>query len=70
MELEKLLTLRECAAVLGCRPRTLYAKAAAGEVPKVVLWRGLRKETLRFSARAINRWIESNTIPAGGDVES
>ena len=54
MEIERLLTLKECAAVLGCRPKTLYQKIAAGEIPKVVLWRGPRKESVRFSASALS----------------
>ena len=69
-QLDRLLSVKEAAEVLGIGQTTLYQRAAAGQVPTTVLWSGPRKKSLRFSAKAINRWIESNTIPAGGGVES
>ena len=57
-----LLTVQQAAELLGCRPSTLYAKAAAGLVPRVVLWRGRRKDAIRFSLDALREHVQRNTI--------
>ena len=61
--MEKLLNVKEAAAYLGLSAYTLREKAAAGAVPKVVLWKGKMQSTLRFSEAALAEFIEERSVP-------
>ena len=62
--MQKLLNVKEAAAYLGLSAYTLREKAAAGAVPKVVLWKGKMQSTLRFSEAALAEFIEARSVPA------
>ena len=50
-----LLTVKEVAEILNCRPSTVYAWAKCGEIPCYKIG-GL----LRFDQKEIEEWIKSN----------
>ncbi len=54
---KRLLTPREAAAYLGLAKDTIYKKARLRELPSVKVGR-----SLRFDLRALERFVEQNTI--------
>ena len=54
---KRLLTAREAAAYLGLAEDTVYKKARLRELPSVKVGR-----SLRFDLRALERFVEQNTI--------
>jgi excisionase family DNA binding protein len=64
MAVEKLLTVKQAAALLGISASTLYGRAAQGLVPRVVLWKGQKKECVRFSPSDLDRYIRGNSHPS------
>ncbi len=62
---EKLLNVKETAELLGYQPSTIYAKAAAGLLPRVIMWRGARKDAIRFSRTSLEEFIRENTVKGG-----
>ena len=54
---KRLLTPREAAAYLGLAEDTIYKKARLRELPSVKVGR-----SLRFDLRALERFVEQNTI--------
>ena len=54
---KRLLTAREAAAYLGLAEDTVYKKARWRELPSVKVGR-----SLRFDLRALERFVEQNTI--------
>ncbi len=54
---KRLLTAREAAAYLGLAEDTIYKKARLRELPSVKVGR-----SLRFDLRALERFVEQNTI--------
>jgi hypothetical protein len=51
----------QAAEFLACRPSTLYSKAAAGLVPRVVLWKGKRKNSIRFDPEQLRAFIKKQS---------
>ena len=60
---KKLLSVREGAAFLGVAPSTLYQKAARGLIPRVVLWRGKKKEAIRFTEDMLMEYVKQHSVP-------
>jgi excisionase family DNA binding protein len=54
----KLMTIEEIAALLHYSPKTIYKKAAKGEIPSVALSRRKRL----FSRDAINYWLANKQV--------
>jgi excisionase family DNA binding protein len=54
----KLLTIQEVAKLLHYSPKTIYKKAARGEIPSVPISRRKRL----FSLEAINYWLANKQI--------
>jgi excisionase family DNA binding protein len=54
---KRLLTVKEAAAYLGLAVDTLYRKSRLRELPSVKVGR-----SLRFDVRALERYVEQNTI--------
>ncbi len=54
---KRLLTPREAAAYLGLAEDTVYKKARLRELPSVKVGR-----SLRFDLKALERFVEQNTI--------
>ncbi len=59
---QKLLTVEEAAAYLGCAPSTLYDKIAARAIPFVKLWSGKRKVCIRFTPEILSEHVRRNTV--------
>ncbi len=57
-----LLTLAEAAAILKCRPSTLYARVAQRKFPAIRLWEGGRKPSLRFTRELIEEHLRKSTV--------
>lgn len=53
----RLLTVPQVAEMLSLAPSTLYAWAASGYLPSVVMHRGSKRPVVRFRAEAIERFI-------------
>ena len=58
MELERLLTNSEAAAVIGCTPATLRAWVSQGRVPVV----RLSARFVRYDPKALREWIKANAV--------
>ena len=58
---ERLLTAREVASLLRINLSTVYLWAQQGRLPHVCLSEGLRRRCVRFSAKAIEEWIQERT---------
>lgn len=58
---KKLGTVKDAAEYLAVRPSTVYEKAARGLIPRVVLWSGRRKETIRFDMDSLEEFVKKNT---------
>jgi excisionase family DNA binding protein len=54
---EGLLSVREVAEILRLHPQTVYGKVTQGEIPSTKIGRAIR-----FDRRAIEDWIQRNTI--------
>ncbi len=61
---KELLSAAEAADFLGVKEKTLRARASEGKIPRVILWRGSRKEAVRFTTDSLRAHIKRNTIPA------
>jgi excisionase family DNA binding protein len=59
---ESLLTAHEVAVLLNLRTVTVYAAAAKGRIPCVTLWKGRRRNLLRFRREDIEALIKSNRL--------
>ena len=58
--MEKLLSVREAAALLGLSPRTLYNLVAHGQVPV----QRVRRRVM-FRPSALQQWLDEQALPAG-----
>ncbi len=59
---QKLLTVEEAAAFLGCAPSTLYDKIQARAIPFVRLWQGKRKAAIRFTPQILSEHVRRCTV--------
>jgi excisionase family DNA binding protein len=55
--LERLLTAKEIAGLVGLKPTTIVRKAGKGEIPAIKLGR-----QFRFDRNQIEKWLQSNRI--------
>ena len=60
----QLMTADEVGKVLRLKPATVYEGAASGRIPCVRLWKGNRRDLVRFRRQDIERLIEERSIPA------
>jgi excisionase family DNA binding protein len=59
-----LLTAREAARALAISERTLWSLTNNGDIPSVRIGRAVR-----YDPRDLDRWIERQKQPAGGNAE-
>ena len=62
-KVEPLWTINDAADFLRSRPSTLYARAAQGKLPHIVLWEGRRKKVIRFDPEALREFVRQNSVP-------
>lgn len=62
---DSLLLPREVAAMLRLKVNSVYAAAAAGRLPSVLLWRGRRKSLVRFKRSDIERLMGAGENAGG-----
>ena len=60
--MDPLWTVKEAAAFLRAAPSTVYERAARGQIPRVILWKGRRKEAIRFDPAALREFVKRNSI--------
>jgi excisionase family DNA binding protein len=63
-EAADLMTAEEVAGVLRLKPATVYQGAQDGKIPCVRLWKGNRRDLVRFRREDIERLIETGTSSA------
>ncbi len=61
---ESLLTAQQVAELLHLKPVTVYAAAAKGLIPSVILWRGQRRGLIRFRRADLESWINTRLAVA------
>jgi excisionase family DNA binding protein len=59
---QRLLTVQEAAAFLGCAPSTLYDKVQARAIPYVRLWAGKRKVAIRFTPEILSEHVARSIV--------
>jgi len=60
-----LLTAGQVAEILIVDKATVYAAAAAGRIPSIVVWKGKKRSLLRFRREDIEQLLQKNAIPVG-----
>jgi excisionase family DNA binding protein len=60
---DSLLTAQEVADLLRVRPVTVYAAAARGRIPCVTLWKGKRRNLVRFRREDVEEFIRLRSVP-------
>ena len=60
--MEKLLSVREVASVLGVSPSWIYSSCSAGKLPHFKIG-----STIRFKGEEINKFLEENHVAAKCD---
>jgi len=58
---DRLLTVREAAALLQISPATCHRRAVLGDLPAIRLWSG-RRAPLRFSRGELLAWLERRRV--------
>jgi len=63
-EAADLMTAEEVASVLRLKPATVYQAAAEGRLPCVRLWKGNRRDLVRFRRGDIEKLISDRSRPS------
>jgi len=63
-ETAQLMTAEEVGRLLRLKPATVYEAASSGKIPSVRLWRGNRRDLVRFRRVDIEELIQKRTVIA------
>ena len=63
-DVAQLLTAEEVAGVLRLTPATVYEAASTGRIPCVRLWKGSRRDLVRFRREDVERLIRERSTSA------